>query len=79
VSFPSLMLFEFDGARKEAREGCVSVPLAGISCSCDRESRCVDALGNGLFWPCEDLESDLEIVRRLACSEIDAIASSLQR
>jgi hypothetical protein len=36
-------------------------------------------LGLGLIWPRGELELDLEIVRRLPWSEIDAIISSLQR
>jgi hypothetical protein len=32
-----------------------------------------------MFWPCEEPELDLDIVRKLIWSEIDAIVSSLQR
>jgi hypothetical protein len=35
-------------------------------------------LGLGLVWPRGELELDLEIVRRLLWSEIDAIVSSLR-
>ena len=32
-----------------------------------------------MFWPCEEPVLDLDIVRKLIWSEIDAIVSSLQR
>jgi hypothetical protein len=36
----------------------------------------VDASCNELIWPCEEVELDLEIVRRLPWSETDAIVSA---
>ncbi|KAH8627147.1 hypothetical protein IG631_19165 [Alternaria alternata] len=63
--------------------------LAVISCSCTSRPRCgcsnectgdctAESSWNGMFWPCEEPELDLDIVRKLIWSKIDAIVSSLQ-